>query len=201
MNILEYLNVRGHVTVHKFFDNGNEELVYDDHNIIVSGMGLGLASFFGLSGSTSILDYQIDRFQIGLSGNIVNEVSSTNKLTGPLATSYEYTGDFGEIPTVSSNQFAGSFIPTPVWYGRIPAHNVTRINDRSVRYTITIDKFSCNNITRGGLPASINEIGLFMKNPLYILPNEASVLVAYKVFSNVIKTEDFGLIFRWTITF
>lgn len=201
MNILEYLNVRGHVTVHKLLNDGNEELIYDEHNVIVSGMGLGLASFFGLSGSTSILDYQIDRFQLGLSGNIVNEVSSTNQLSAALSSSYEYTGDFGEIPTVSANQFAGSFISTPVWYGRIPAHNVTRINDRSVRYTITIDKSSCNNLSRGGQPASINEIGLFMRNPLYILPNGAPVLVAYKVFSNVRKTEDFGLIFRWTITF
>lgn len=201
MNILEYLNVRGHVTVHKVLDNGDEELIYDDHNVIVSGMGLALASFFGLSGATSILDYQIDRFQVGVSGVTANEVSTTNALTGPLSSSFEYTGEFGDILTVSANQFAGSFISNTVWYGKIPAHNMTRINDRSVRYTITLDKSSCNDLTRNGISANINELGLFMKNPLNILPNGAPVLVAYKVISNIRKTEDFGLIFRWTITF
>lgn len=201
MNIFDYLNINGHVTVHKVLLDGTEELIYDDHNVIVSGMGVGLACFFGLSGATSVLDYQVDRFQIGLGGLLINEVSSTNQLSQPLSSSQEYTGLNGDIATVSGNQFAGTLLTGVRWFGRIPAHNVTRINDRSVRYTITIDKDSCNNLTRNGQPANINELGLFMRNPLNIQPNVAPILVAYKVLSNIRKTDDFGLIFRWTITF
>lgn len=201
MNIFDYLNINGHVTVHKLFDDGKEELVYDDHNVIVSGMGVGLSCFFGLSGSDSVLDYQIDRFQLGVSGNIANEVSSTNRLSSSLSSYTEYVGTNGEIETASANQFAGSLLPQTIWYGLIPAHNITRINEKSVRYTIIVDKDSCNNLTRNGQPANINELGLFMKNPLDIYPIIAPVLVAYKVISNIRKTSDFALIFRWTLNF
>jgi len=201
MNIFDYLNINGHVTVHKVFDNGEEELIYDDHNVIVSGMGVGLSCFFGLSGSDSVLDYQIDRFQLGISGGSVNEVSSTNQLSAPLSSASEYIGLNGEIETASANQFAGSLITQTRWFGLIPTHNITRINEKSVRYTIIVDKDSCNNLTRNGQPVYLNELGLFMKNPLDRYPIIAPILVAYKVISNIRKTSDFGLIFRWTINF
>lgn len=201
MNIFDYLNVKGHVTAHKVYNDGREELIYDDHNVIVSGMGVGLSCFFALSGSTSILDYQIDRFQIGVSGVTANEVSTTNQLSMPLSSSEEYIGATGDLLTASGNQFAGNLIAGTRWYARIPAHNITRINERSVRYSIVIDKDSCNNLTRNGQPAYINELGLFMRNPLSIVPHIAPIMVAYKVVSNIRKTDEFGLIFRWTLTF
>lgn len=201
MNIFDYLNINGHVTVHKLHSNGEEELIYDDHNVIVSGMGVGLSCFFGLSGSNSVLDYQIDRFQVGVSGVTANEISSTNALSSPLSSSEEYTGLTGEILTGSGNQFAGNLLAGTKWYGIIPAHNITRIGNKSVRYTITLDKDSCNNLTRNGSDAYINELGLFMKNPFGYSPHIAPILVAYKTVSNIRKSSDFGLIFRWTINF
>jgi len=200
MNIFDYLNINGHVTVHKVFDNGTEELVYDDHNVIVSGMGVGLSCFFGLSGSNSVLDYQIDRFQLGVSGVTSNEVSTTYQLSGPLSSFSEYVGAEGELVAVSANQFANSLISQPVWYSLIPTHNITRINEKSVRYTLTLDKNSCNNLSRNGSDVSINELGLFMKNP-FAFSTPAPILVAYKVISNIRKTNDFGLVFRWTLNF
>lgn len=199
MNIFDYLNINGHVTIHKLFDDGREELVYDDHNVIVSGMGVGLACFFGLSGSNSIIDYQIDRYQIGVSGSQGREVSSTNSLLGPLSSFFEYTGEEGDVFPLSANQVKGSFDGNIAWYGAIPAHNITRIDDTSVRYTITIDKDSCNNIRSE--TTYLNEVGLFMRNPLGLNPIPAPILVAYKYFSPIRKTSDFALVLRWTLNF
>lgn len=199
MNIFDYLNINGHVTIHKLLGDGTEELIYDDHNVIVSGMGVGLASFFGVSGSTSILDYQIDRFQIGVSGSEAREVSSTNSLSGPLSSSFEYTGEDGELFPLSANQIKGTFDGNISWYAAIPAHNVTKIGDSSVRYTITIDKDSCNNLRTA--TTYLNEVGLFMKNPLNTSPIPSPILVAYKYFSPIRKTSDFALVLRWTLNF
>lgn len=199
MNIFDYLNINGHVTIHKVHEDGQEELIYDDHNVIVEGMGIGLACLFGLSGATSILDYQIDRFQIGVSGGEEREVSSTKTLSGPLSSFLEYVGEDGELFPVSGNMMQGTtFNGNTHWYAAIPAHNITRIGANSVRFTINIDKDSCNNLRTTS--TYLNEIGLFMRNPLGLNPT-APMMVAYKYFSPVRKTQDFALILRWTINF
>ena len=51
LNVLEELDIKGHLTISKIYSNGSEEIVFDDHNIIVSGMGVALAHLFALSGS------------------------------------------------------------------------------------------------------------------------------------------------------
>jgi hypothetical protein len=203
MDFISNTNIKGHLTISKLQD-GVEELVFDDKNVIVSGFGWSLAYLFAKLGSNSIIDYQIDRFQLGVSGNSGNQVSSTYQLSGALSSVSEYTtnGD-SNLYSFSANQYRNGVIastnPTPI-YAKIPFSKVTKIDDRSVRYTIFIDEDSCNSLTRGGSSANLNEIGLFMKNPRAQIP-DASVLVAYKYFSNINKTSDFALIFRWTITF
>lgn len=190
----ENLNMRGHLTISKIA-NGEEEVVFDDKNVIVSGFGVGMAYLFSRLGSNSIVDYQIDRFQLGTSGNSGLQVSSTFQLSGPLTSVNQYT-----TTGTDSNLFA--FTGTQIKNGsnatstfcRIPFTKVTKIDDRSVRYTIFIDEDSCNNLN------ALNEIGLFMKNPRGDA-TDASILVAYKYFSNILKTSDFGLMFRWTISF
>ena len=77
----------------------------------------------------------------------------------------------------------------------IPFHNVSRINNTSVRYTIILDEEAANNVGQG-----LDEIGLFMKNPRGAA-KDASILVAYRKFSSIDKSSDYGLVFRWTITF
>jgi hypothetical protein len=201
LNLLEELDIKGHLTISKVYSNGSEEIVFDDHNIIVSGMGVALAHLFSLSESNSILDYQIDRFQLGVSGLTAYEVSTTNKLTRPLSSISEYAGTAGNILVDKVYQIKNNVIDTTeVCYGLIPQQNITRIDPNTVRYTIFIDQDSCNNITRGGSAASINEIGLFIKNIKNNNP-AAPILVAYRVFSNIIKTSDFSLVFRWSINF
>lgn len=198
----EKLNMTGHLTIHKVVD-GQETLIFDDKNVIVSGMGWGLGYLFSMLGSNKITDFQIDRFQVGVSGHSGNQVSSTFQLSGPLSSLAEYTGNGdSNLNVFSANQYKNANIvttPTP-WFAKIPFTKVTRVDERSVRYTIFIDEDSCNNLTRNSNAANLNEIGLFMRNPRSQSP-EASVLVAYKHFSNIRKTSDFGLLIKWVLSF
>lgn len=203
ISVTEQLNARGHLEITKVTKDGSE-VIFDDKNVIVSGFGWGLSYLFSKLGSQRIEDYQIDRVQLGVSGNSGAQVSSTFQLSGPLSSLSEYTGGGSDsnLYVFSAAQWKnGTQVTSPTpWFAAIPYAKVTRIGETSVRYTIFLDEDSCNNLTRNGQDANLNEIGLFMKNPLGGSP-EASILVAYKYFTNIRKTSDFGLIFRWTITF
>jgi len=203
LNAIEELDIKGHLTISKLFPNGEEEIVFDDHNIIVSGMGVGLTHLFALSGSGSVLDYQIDRFQLGLSGGANLESSTTYQLSGPLTSLSEYVGanNNSNILVASGYQIKNnSVVNTPVWYGMIPAHNITRIDNTTVRYTIVIDQNACNDLNRNNVAVYLSEIGLFIKNIKNNNP-AAPILAAYRYFTEIRKTSDFALIFRWSISF
>lgn len=199
LNLNENLNITGHLTVSKVFKDGKEEIVFDDHNIIVSGMGVALANLL-VATSGSILDYQIDRFQVGVGGNLSRELVSTNELSSALSSVDEY-GINSYILTTSANQLI-NFIPTvgASQYALIPEHNITRVTNNTVRYTLILDELACNNISRGGVSKPLNEIGLFVKNIRGLTP-EAPILVAYRYFGDILKTEEFSLAFRWSINF
>lgn len=203
-NFLEDLDIKGHLEITKCYRNGDKEVVFDDHNIIVSGMGLGLAQMFSLSGPPTIVDYQIDRFQVGVSGSPAREVTTTNQLAGPLSSINEY-GTQARILIVSGNhaKTLSTYAENQV-FGYIPQHKVSRIGPNSVRYTLTLDEESGNEVSRNGETLALNEVGLFMKNPLgdrFSLGEDTSVLVAYRYFSPIAKTTDFSLVFRWTLSF
>jgi|TARA_E500000305_G_scaffold109621_2_gene115139 hypothetical protein len=202
------LGMTGHLSIHKKFADGTEELVFDDHNIIVSGMGVGLSYLYSASGSDTITDFQIDRFQLGVSGRFDGvptdhlEVSSTYQLSGPLASLEEY-GAGSNLYIEDCHQIRNDIVNTgDNFFALIPANKRTRIGNASVRYTLVVDEEAANSITRvgPGNAGALNEIGLFMKNPTAAATN-ASILVAYRTFSDIIKTSDFSLIFRWTLNF
>ena len=199
-SFLEQINIKGHLTIHKVA-NGEEELVYDEDNVITSGFGYSLSHLFGLAGGTDITDYQIDRFQLGVSGHAGAQVSSTFELSGPLSSVAEYTtnGD-SNLNALQSKQYKNATSPNAI-FAKIPFTKVTRIDSRTVRYTIFIDEDSCNSLTRVSDEANLNEIALFVKNPTGNTVNDVSVMAAYRYFSNIRKTNQFGLVFRWTITF
>ena len=204
-NFTEELGINGHLTIIKKFTDGQEEVVFDDHNIIVSGMGVGLTYMFTGSGSNSVLDYQIDRFQLGVSGRATGvatdilEVSSTYQLSGALTAAEYGTGSnlfIDTRPQIINSPTVNSAAAL------IPANKRTKIADSSVRYTLVVDEEACNGIDRHGddFHNSINEVGLLMKNPTGSSV-DAPILVAYRSFSNIAKTSDFSLIFRWTLNF
>ena len=201
-SLTNQLGIKGHLTVHKVVD-GQEELVYDEDNVIVSGFGWALAHLYGRVGSDTITDYQIDRVKLGVSGYAGLQVSSTNDLSGALSSQTEYLGaGDSNLEVVSGYRWANDVATTTgEWYAKIPFSKVTKVDDRTVRYTIFIDEDSCNDLTRpGNSEVALNEIGLFIKNPR-ANATETSVLAAYRYFSDIIKTSDFGLVFRWTISF
>jgi hypothetical protein len=197
-SLTSQLGIKGHLTVHKVTD-GQEELVYDEDNVIVSGFGWALAHLYGRVGSDTITDYQIDRIKLGVSGSTALQVSTTTDLSGPLSSQTEYVGaGDSNLEVVSGYRWVDdSVISTGDWYAKIPFSKVTKIDDRTVRYTIFIDEDSCNNLRDD---ANLNEIGLFIKNPK-ANATETSVLAAYRYFSDIRKTSDFALVFRWTISF
>lgn len=200
-SLTSQLGIKGHLTVHKVVD-GQEELVYDEDNVIVSGFGWALAHLYGRVGSNTITDYQVDRIKLGVSGNTDLQISSTTDLSGALSSQTEYlgTGD-SNLEVVSGYRWANDIATTTgEWYAKIPFNKVTKVDDRTVRYTIFVDEDSCNNLSRDGADANLNEIGLFIKNPK-ANATETSVLAAYRYFSNIRKTDNFALVFRWTITF
>tara|TARA_Y100000310_G_scaffold171294_2_gene171492 strand:+ start:8103 stop:8708 length:606 start_codon:yes stop_codon:yes gene_type:complete len=197
-NFNEYRRqITGHLQIAKKFPSGEEEIVFDDHNVIVSGMSVGLTYLFTASGSNSILDYQLDRLQLGVSSDSA-ATSAVYKLIGQLSSFDEYGGTTGSLRLVSGIQIQNGETTTSGPFALIPHSQITRINDTSTRYTIILDRDSVNNVRDHPSKLSLNEIGLFMKNPRGVSPTQ-SILVAYRQFSNITKTSDFALVFRWTI--
>jgi len=199
-NFIDGLGINGHLTIIKRYNDGAEEVVFDDHNIIVSGMGVGLTYLFTASGSNSVLDYQIDRFQVGVSGGTNLELSTTNQLSGGLVAAQYGTGS--NLFIEKATQIVGLYDFNPSAFALIPANKITKIGDSSVRYTLVVDEEAANDLTGAhGEDTNLSEIGLLMKNPRGDSPPNASILVAYRAFSNIRKTNDFSLIFRWTLNF
>lgn len=199
-NFTEELGINGHLTIIKRMKDGQEEVLLDDPNIIVSGMGVGLSYLFTASGSDSIVDYQIQKFQLGISGPPAGGVTSgINELSGSLTSIDEYsTGS--NLALYQGDQIVGNSLVNNRVFAEIPASKITRINENSVRYTLVVDEEAANGIQRDGQDRGINEIGMFMKNPTGFAVDRP-LLVCYRTFSDIVKTSDFSLIFRWTINF
>lgn len=193
------LNITGHLEIYKQYKDGTTELVFDDPNVITKGMGIGLSFLFTASGSNSILDYRIDRFQLGVSGASSLQVSSTQTLSGALS-SYEEYGTETDLVLATNNLIASGSDLSGQVFALVPKYHIAKIGKSSVRYTLIVDEDTCNNITRNSQTVYPNEVGLFMKNPTGSA-NDRSILVAYRYFGEIQKTEEFSLIFRWTINF
>ena len=198
-NFIDELEVNGHLTIIKRYNDGIEEVIFDDHNIIVSGMGVGLTYLFTASGSNSILDYQIDRFQLGVSGGTALEVSTTNELSSGLT--YAQYGAGSNLYIEDMNQMVGDYLFASAC-AIIPPNKITKIGEMSVRYTLVVDEEAANDLVGANAEeVYLSEIGLLMKNPKGNSPPNESILTAYRAFSNIRKTSDFSLIFRWTLNF
>ena len=79
----------------------------------------------------------------------------------------------------------------------VPDNVIKKSSPTSVTYVLYLPEDVSFN-------QQLDEIGLFMSNPLAALISgqaRRSPLVAYRTFSDIVKTSDFSLIFRWTINF
>ena len=202
----DILNVSGHLEIYKIYEDGKEEQVFNDHNVITSGMGVGLGLLYAGSGAADITNFQIRYFQVGVSGDTkissygVSEVhlaSALGQVDGK--TDYTTVGE-SQLPVVTHELMNWDGTKKldsqggDSWYfGIVSDNSIKRVDLNSVTYILYVDRNSCNTIT-------LNEVGLFMKNPLGSDPKR-SQLCAYRPFTNIAKTDDFALVFKWTLNF
>ena len=202
----DILNVSGHLEIYKVYEDGREEQVFTDHNVITSGMGVGLGLLYAGSGAADITNFQIRYFQAGVSGDTIissygvsetSLVSALGQVNGK--TDYNTVGD-SVLPVVTHELMNWDGTKKldsqggDSWYfGIVSDNSIKRVDLNSVTYILYVDRNSCNTIT-------LNEVGLFMKNPLGSDPKR-SQLCAYRPFTNIAKTDDFALVFKWTLNF
>jgi len=207
----DFIDVSGHLEIWKVYNNGSEEKVFDDKNTITSGMGVGLGLLYAGSGAADITNFQIRYFQLGIKGDTIIStygvsetllVSALGQVNG--AADYK-SGGLSYLPLEKHNLMdwdgdvrstTGGSYANDWFFGVLPDSSVKRVDLNSVTYIIWIDDKSCNDLA----PATLNEIGLFMQNPLGTDPKR-SQLVAYRPFSDIAKTDDFALVFKWTLNF
>lgn len=204
----DILNVSGHLEICKVYADGTEETVFDDANTITSGMGVGLGLLYAGSGAADITEFQIRYFQLGVSGDTkigdygVSEVALASAL-GQVAgeADYQSVGN-SYIPIAAHEHMDWDGAAKTVtgggstWYfPTISDNSIKRVDLNSLTYILYIDREACNDLN-----TPLNEVGLFMQNPLG-LSTRRSQLCAYRPFTNIIKTSDFALIFKWTLNF
>jgi|6_EtaG_2_1085325.scaffolds.fasta_scaffold05282_3 hypothetical protein len=200
----ENFNPVGELEVWKLYKDGREpELHFSEQNVITSGLGVGFASLYAGSGSDNIVDYQILNFQVGVGGDSDNYGVSTSHLAQPLSAT-QYTSDGSRLHIEDTHKLlvSSNVVTTDtVKLVRIPYSNIQKVTPTSIRYTLVIDVNSCNLITNSsGDKLYLNEVGLFMRNPLNLNP-PTSILVAYRPFTGIFKTSAFALVFKWTLKF
>jgi hypothetical protein len=194
----------GHLEIYKIYENGTEELVFDDPNTITSGMGVGLGLLYAGSGSQVMTDFQIRYFQLGTSGDSVVDTYGVSQYSLVSAFGQVHgTSDYGSdttIPIVNHQLMSwngvakDNSIGSTDWLFLLISDNaIKRVDLNSVTYILYIDRETCNN-------QIVNEIGLFMENPLGY-STKLSNMVAYRPFVSISKTSDFSLLFKWTLNF
>jgi hypothetical protein len=185
----------GFLEISKIYSDGTEELVFDERNVITSGMAVGLSHLFSASGGTSIENFQILNFQVGVSGDInTYGVSSFKLVSGLSQAQYESSGSEAFIELLAPVE-NGSVLGSNKAFVRIPFNHVEKVTKTSVRFILVLDRYTAN-----GVGVDLNEVGLFMRNPRG-LAAESPILVAYRPFTAITKTDAFALVFKWTLQF
>ena len=181
--------IKGHLEVIKLYADGTEEVHFSDKNVITSGMGYTLLKVFASSGAGTIEPFQIQYFQLGTAGTLVRQVSSTGDLAAPLDAGQYGTANF----QISTHDLSSTPAQLSQVFGIIPWAYIKKVSPTRVMYQILIGDEAVEGIT-------INEIGLFSKNPNSSAP-DGSYLCAYRFFTPLAKQDSFSVLFRWTIEF
>jgi len=182
--------MKGHLEVIKIYNDGREEVHFSDDNVITSGMGYTLLQAFNTSGAGSITNFQIVYFQLGVSGSEALQVYENGLLGSALdTTGYGISASF----ELDEHAAVASGTSGLAWFGVIPFPYIKKVTPTRVMYQIFVGAETSNNLT-------INEIGLFSKNPNVTIP-EQSYLCAYRYFTPLAKQDAFSVLFRWTIEF
>jgi len=191
----DILDVSGHLEIFKVYKDGTEEKVFDDHNVITSGMGVGLAMLFAGQGDSSVEDFQIRWFQVG-SGAPASYDFTQYKLGQYMNTLAEY-GNNIIISGHKRMEPPGGASTANETFILIPDNVIKKSSQSSVTYVLYLPEDA-------EFEKELNEIGLFMSNPLSALISgqaRRSPLVAYKTFNSIKKTNQFSLVFKWKLSF
>ena len=218
--------ISGHVTVYKIYKDGTEETVLDKANLVTAGLGSSFLDIQQNAGSRFTVDYTPRYFQVGTdvitySGTMTGdtlmprESSATfYQLSAPF--SWEDYGDdtdvtlvkryrgfnasttdggktYTELLNTSAMLSAVVFSGEDQYFGEVTEGQVTKFFVDSFESEIILDEKSGNG-------KNITELGLFAKNPKGFI-QDSPLLMAYKDFSAVAKTEEFSLVIHWTIGF
>jgi len=218
--------ISGHVTVYKIYKDGTEETVLDKANLVTAGLGSSFLDIQQNAGSRFTSDYTPRYFQVGTdvitySGTregdaiIPRESSATfYQLSAPF--SWEDYGDdtdinlvkryrgfnastidggktYTELLNTTAMLSAVVFSGEDQYFGEVTESKVTKFFVDSFESEIILDEKSGNG-------KNITELGLFAKNPKGFL-RDSPLLMAYKDFPSVAKTEEFSLVIHWTIGF
>ena len=191
---MDTLKPTGNLEIWTIDDDGNEELHFAEHNVITTGMGIGLAHLFSGSGAGNVSDFQILNFQVGTGGNLANYGASSVSLNTAL-TSAQYSSPGSDLLLEELRIYKGTNLSTAEAIARIPFSNIQRVSKSSVRFNLVLDKYTANDLS-----VDLNEVGLFMRNPHGSLIANP-ILVAYRPFTSLKKTSTYSLLFKWTIKF
>lgn len=187
----------GNLSIYKLEDN-KEELLYQENNIIVSGLGAGITRVFVDDGSSEKADYTMGYFQVGVSGDDALLVDSTTELVSPLELKEYGTSS---ISIQELNLIDNKLLKYKQAFVKIFPSNIKPLNLSSTEFRLVLDNNVANNVLRNNTLLPLNEIGLFMKNPFWINEDgkDNPLLSAYRTFDPIIKTGSYTLIFRWVI--
>jgi len=219
MDLRDTNRIRGHLQViRRDVSTKEETIVFDDHNVITSGMGATISNVMTMSpcdfskgcesqyspeGESSVSmgcraePYHITIMQLGTSGSLDREVASTALLGLPL-TKKQYGGD--EATLLEYRQLSpginGSALDGQTF---VNIMEQLAIGDFNLLSYLVLDETACNGVT-------LNEVGLFSQDPYLaskgaIDDNNVPHMIAYRKFSPILKDSSFELIIRWNIFF
>ena len=215
MKFDEMNSVKGFLEIYRVYKDGKEELAYSENNVITSGMGLTLAHAFAADQAADVSSFQANWMQVGtgasstaIKDNPTVQVSSRADCLSSLP--MDKYGDANTIGLVVSamtyHTSAGTTIPTTPGadggqaFAKVPPAFVHRVSDRKVMWRLILNDSAANqehSTVHGG---ALNEVAIFANNPTQSQP-PVLYMIAYRAFSNITKTSDFTLDFRWTIEF
>ena len=208
--------ISGHITITKIFSDGKEEKVLDKHNLVTAGLGSSFIDLLTDNGSNFVEDYSPRYFQLGtdtIGGDSLDtsahfyRVSSAfdwddygpdcgfdieERSRGFLASSIDGI-TYNEMINTSAAFSAVVFSGTDEYFGTITPTYLSKTFLDSFTAEIVLDENCANGTT-------ISELGLFSKNPKG-RKDDYPLLIAYKKFDPITKTEDFTIVVHWSVGF
>ena len=186
-----------------FSDSGNGfELVSEDRNIVVKGMGYTIANLMTSDENDLLVNYKPGYFELGISSVNFSSVSTSAYFyevsSGISLSSYgnDLDTEIKQLYPLISQRFNSTPVFTASsakYLADIPEERITFSNNDEIRIRIFLEKNMAPNV-------SIREIGLYSRNPINEYKVDKPILIAYKAFQkNLIKTPQIKLMFEWSI--